>query len=125
MDVEYARDLSMDNRKGIAEYYVKWDYKDYDGNLRPEAKAYVQQGKDLMESLDHNWNTAEQRQRDVLTMVAYLTATKYKQETIPVEFVRFDEDLYQCLVDQDCATTRGVHNRGRVEIDSAKLHQYF
>ena len=124
MNVEFSKDehISFENKKGIAEFFVKRNYKQFEGRLDPDIdEMHVQIGRTLC---DVEWGSASQAVKDMWTMMAYLIDTNYTQRVVPVQFVRFDEELYQTLVDYDCATSK-KDKRGRVELNAAALHQYY
>jgi hypothetical protein len=124
MVIEYAKDehIAWENKFSIAHYFVKKDYKDFSGKLAPDIPECC---KTRAESIAvGDWNTMTQEKKDTWIMVAYLIDTNQVFHVKPIEFVRFDENLYQTLVDHGCATCRNGE-RGSVALDAAALHQYF
>lgn len=115
----------------LGSYYgLNYHYSNYNGNLGPQiSETHKERGKELFDIYGRDWNKASQFVKDTWAMVARLINTNYTQRTAPVEFVRFDEELYQCLVLYDCATNGTINkpggSRGRVELVAAALHQYF
>ena len=102
--VRFRQDLISDNQKSIAEYYVKRHYSTCGNKLNPEVSAnYANQGMRLFDGTRQEWNLLNSRAKDAWIMRAYLSDTDYTMEVAPVEFVRYDEKLYQCLVMGDCA----------------------
>lgn len=129
MEIEFAKDehIGWENKFVIAAYCARQDYKEFDGTLGPEVKDYLEDGKHYYQQLAisaPDWDALSNEKKDVWTMVAYLIDTNYIFRVKPIEFVRFDEELYQTLVDHKCAVSRkGLP--GRVALDAASLHQYF
>jgi hypothetical protein len=127
MEIEYAKETSFDleSRKVIADFHVRKHYKRHEGNLGPEVDDFVESHPLAAQKLaGDDWTSCSQYKKHIWIMVAYLCHTKHKFEFAPVQFVRFDEALYQTLVQYDCANTNyGV--RGRVSLDSAELYQFF
>lgn len=126
-DIQFAKDndISLENKKSIAEYFVKWNYLDF-GSKQLDPNLYtterIQKAKNLFTGDD--WDSASVHVQNVWIMLARLIERNYTMEVAPVEFVRFDEHLYQTLVQYDCMVERkGV--KGQVSLDAVALHQYF
>ena len=121
--VEFTRDHSTENQKMIADYKVRKDYKDYNGSCNPKVYQgiVIREARKIYDGDD--WDAASKRTKDTWSYVAYLMLTNYCWLVAPVKFVRFDEDLYQTLVKEDCATCkRGV--RGKVALAPEALHHF-
>ena len=61
------------------------------------------------ERQENTWNTLTPRRQQILAWVEMLLAIQYSIEVVPVEFVDYDEDLYDALV------AAGAHN-GQVSL---------
>jgi hypothetical protein len=93
--------------------------------LPDNVEEHKQGGKQLA---GQEWEDATQKTKHMWTIMAYLIHSKWSWNTTPVEFVRFDEELYQCLVLYNCAVSRVVKGqkvRDQVSLDKATLHQFF
>lgn len=121
MVYRFAYDFTTANQKSIAEYYVNDQARMGDKFRREFEERWRADTMLLVDASDIKWNSVSQQERLVWMMVACLIETNYAIRVSPVEFVRFDEDLYQLLVSMDWAISRrGV--RGQVELEAAALH---
>jgi hypothetical protein len=124
--VSFRTDLDQTNKITIATFKVKRDYQEYgSGKLRP-AVQQVPHFRDAARLAvgDQKWNTLTSRQKDNWTMLEYLTETNYTMDVVPVQFVRFDEALYQTLVSSD-AVMRPGGRTGQVSLEPTTLGQYY
>ena len=72
---------------------------------------------------EQEWEKMSNYQKDKLAMYEKLYEENYMMEIIPVEFVRFDENLYQALVDSGAVISRKGQT-GQVSLLVDALHQY-
>jgi hypothetical protein len=125
-EVSFRTDLDQTNKMTIATFIVKRDYKVYGaGNLRPA----VQEAPHFRDAArlavgDNTWNTLTSRQRDNWTMLEFLTETNFTMDVVPVQFVRFDEALYQSLVESGAVMTPNGRS-GHVSLEPTTLGQYY
>ena len=127
--VSYKTQMNSDNQKEIARFKVKYDYRDYNGQIRPQARdpRYRERGRELylidIDSEDETkWYGLQHDQKDLWTLMAYLFDIDYMFEVAAVEFVRFDEALYQTLVQYGCGFR---NNTARVSLEANALHYYY
>ena len=120
-----SNDLDASNKMQIADYYAKRNDKELGTNWRntsPEYKLFVSIAKE--EIGDEEWENLSSKQKDVQAVYYELLTTNYTMEIVPVTFVRYDENLYQALVDSGAAISRKGQS-GRVAVTPGALHQYF
>jgi hypothetical protein len=61
-----------------------------------------------------NWDSLSTKQQDVKGWTLLLQEINHEIEIVPVEFIEYDEDLYQALVKGGCSN-------GQVSIDYDQL----
>ena len=80
------------------------------------------EAEERMEGED-SWEQLTPRQQDMHAMMVCLEWTGFDLRAVPVEFVRYDEELYQTLVESGAAVCRkGV--KGTVSLDPDELGLY-
>ena len=72
---------------------------------------------------DDDWQAMSSEQKNIRGLVEFLTEELWTMDFREVEFVRFDEELYQCLVDHGCVAVRNK-KPARVELTPAALNHY-
>lgn len=109
--------IGPENMKEIAEFF--WKRKRIPhatfSQYFDAARAY--------EGEDH-WGQMKEKQQEVAACREYLLDTGYSMDNVPVEFVRYDEALYQALVSSDAAISRKGQT-GMVSLEAETLGQYF
>ena len=109
--------IGPENQKEIAEYF--WKKKSITHEIFSQyfdaARAY--------EGVDR-WGQMREKQQEVAACREYLLDANYDMDTVPVEFVRYDEALYQALVSSDATISRKGQT-GMVSLEADTLGQYY
>ena len=91
--------------------------------VNDELEPFFAVAKNTAEAAEEDWDSKTEAQKGVAATIEYYLAIGYEMDTVPVEFVRYDEEFYQYLVDNDCVNVRnGVP--GQVSLELESLHQY-
>lgn len=109
--------IGPENRKEIAEYFWKRKRIPHEvfSAYFDAARAY--EGED-------RWDQMKEKQQEVAMCREYLLDSGYSMDTVPVEFVRYDEALYQALVSSDATISRKGQT-GMVSLEAETLGQYY
>ena len=111
-----SKDLDWNNRRTICEHCVR-QRKGHPCLPYYKDKARAEAGYE-------EWGTKTPTEKEILAMYEMLKDEDYSLEFVPVEFVRYDEELYQELVDSG-AVINPKGQTGYVELTHEALHQFY
>lgn len=111
LDVTYGySSLGTDSQVTMADYYrrhgVRENYDqvfEFDRDGRSMKKKFYVKGKELYELDGKDWNKLGEDKQATLAWVEMLCSIKFQIVVVPVEFVSYDEAVYDRLVENDAS----------------------
>jgi len=121
MDIQYAN-MDADNRRYIAEYHWERAEKFWEGGRGTiQERHYREAQKNCGNEV---WESMSALNQDYAAVEEYLVETGTRFTLVPVEFVRYDENLYQELVKIDAVACRNGEPK-RLSVDPHELGRYY
>lgn len=108
------------SQRFIAKFYLKKNYFPNFPNGKPFLKEDEEEAKRIA---GDEWDSMTEDDRYVASFSAYLIAINQKWELTDIEFVRYDEKLYEALVEED-AVAQEKGQKKRVSLDPVELGRF-
>ncbi|CAJ1938062.1 unnamed protein product [Cylindrotheca closterium] len=118
-------DLDVTCRLAIARDNLRYYRKDYGADYTTTNQSFrLAKERAKQEAGEDDWMKYSKSKQDVLAMYQVLLLEGFTMTTVPIEFVRYDEKLYQALVDVGAVIDRKGQT-GQVALTPEGLHHWY